>query len=82
MNMLVRASDTVRFVAVKALSPESSRPFKQRKRMLASRLVPLWGWHFAALNGMRKPGEPAWMLAKGAAGTGKVPYAPVRQADE
>jgi hypothetical protein len=44
--------------------------------------VPLWGWHFAALNGMRKPGEPAWMLAKGAAGTGKVPSAPVRQADE
>jgi len=31
---------------------------------------------------MRKPGEPAWMLAKGAAGTGKVPSAPVRQADE
>ncbi|WP_167135147.1 hypothetical protein [Candidatus Pantoea formicae] len=50
--------------------------------MLASRLVPLWGWHFAALNGMWKPGEPAWMLAKGAAGTGKVPSAPVRQADE
>ncbi|ORM67717.1 hypothetical protein HA51_18095 [Pantoea rwandensis] len=59
-----------------------SRPFQQRKQMLASRLVPLWGWHFAALNGMRKPGEPAWMLAKGAAGTGKVPSAPVRQADE
>jgi len=35
-----------------------------------SRLGSLWGWHFAALNGMRKPGEPAWMLAKGAAGTG------------
>ncbi|KJV49339.1 hypothetical protein VH86_05530, partial [Pantoea sp. BL1] len=33
-------------------------------------------------NGMRKPEEPAWMLAKGAAGTGKVPSAPVRQADE
>ena len=64
------ASDIVPFVTIKTLSPEISSPFQQRKRMLASRLVPLRGGHFAALNRVSLPGETAWMRAKGGAGTG------------
>ena len=36
----------------------------------ASSLVPLRGGHFAALNRVSLPGEPAGMRAKGGAGTG------------
>jgi len=56
--------------------------FQQRTRKLASRLGPLRGRHFAALNRMRLPGEPAGMRAKGGAGTGMFhPRRSVRQAN-
>jgi len=46
----------------------------------ASSLVPLRGGHFAALNRVSLPGEPAGMRAKGGAGTGRFhPHRSVRQ---
>ena len=55
-------------------------PFQQRTRKPASRLGPLRGRHFAALNRMRLPGEPAGKRAKGGAGTGMFhPRRSVRQ---
>ena len=56
--------------------------FQQRTRKLASRLGPLRGRHFAALNRVSLPGEPAGMRAKGGAGTGMFhPRRSVRQAN-
>ena len=75
------ASDRVPFVAVKTLPSAPLCPFQQRTRKLASRLVPLWGEHSAALNRMSLPGEPAGKRAKGGLEQGcSIP--PVRQADE
>ena len=75
------ASDRVHFVAVKTLPSAPLCPFQQRTRKLASRLVPLWGEHSAALNRMSLPGEPAGKRAKGGLEQGcSIP--PVRQADE
>ena len=74
------ASDRVRFAAVKALWSAPSGSFRPRARKLASRLEALRGGHFAALNRMRLPGEPAGMRAKGGAGTGMFqPHRSVRQ---
>jgi hypothetical protein len=54
--------------------------FQQRPRKLASRLELLRGGHFAALNRVSLPGEPAGRRAKGGAGTGMFhPHRSVRQ---
>ncbi len=70
------ALDTVPF----AIPPARLCPFQQRARKLASRLGPLRNGHFAALNRVSLPGEPAGMRAKGGAGTGMFhPHRSVRQ---
>jgi len=49
----------------------------------ASRPGPLRDWHFAALNRMSLPGEPAGKRAKGGAGTGMFhPHRSVRQTND